>query len=177
MVLLLLVFNWFGYRIVVDMIQSKEDLRLETALNRQLYNEEDLLELKIPVSMPYQTDWSDYERYDGEVEYKGNFYKFVKRKVANDTLYLKCINNSRKAEWASFSNNIFKSNHDLVPASKQSSTPKNATFKKIPDFISNTLKLEDPLSIILSKPVFLENAFVYSHFPIDFIGQPPEQKV
>jgi hypothetical protein len=46
--------------------------------------------------MPYITTWADYERVDGEIQINGAFYKYVKRKVCNDTLYLKCIPHTGK---------------------------------------------------------------------------------
>ncbi len=70
--------------------------KLEKQLDANLYSEDDLIELKLAINLPYQTNSADYERYDGEVEYDGVIYKYVKRKVYNDTLYLKCLPNVNK---------------------------------------------------------------------------------
>ncbi|HEX7457204.1 MAG TPA: hypothetical protein VF301_02115, partial [Ginsengibacter sp.] len=92
----LFLFNLFGYRLVVQYMQQKVSNQLEASLDKNLYSDAQLIELKVPMNLPYQTNWSAYQRYDGEIEVDGIMYKYVKRKVANDTLYLMCIPNTKK---------------------------------------------------------------------------------
>jgi hypothetical protein len=132
--MILLVFNWFGYRVMVDYLQQKADTRLEAHLDNNYYDETQLIEIKVPIHMPYQTSWASYERYDGEVEYNGSFYKYVKRKVANDTLYLKCINNPAKSHLELAKNNFFKNTNDVDQSSKSNSAKSSAVKKAIADY-------------------------------------------
>ena len=81
----------FGYRFVADYMQQRSDKQLEAHLDKNNYKESELIELKVPIHLPYQTTWAEFERYDGEVELNGILYKYVKRKVVNDTLVLLCI--------------------------------------------------------------------------------------
>jgi len=67
-----------------------------TSLDKNDYNEADLVTIKVPLSLPYLTNWSDFERYDGSIEVDGQHYNYVKRKVSNDTLILLCIPNKNK---------------------------------------------------------------------------------
>ena len=97
--LILFAFNWFGYRLVYDFMQVKASEQLETFLDNHFYDESQLIELKIPVNLPYQASWTAYERYNGEVELNGTIYKDVKRKVSNDTLSLKCIQFACCKDW------------------------------------------------------------------------------
>jgi len=52
---LLFAFNWFGYRSYYDYLQHKTNEHLDTMLDNNSYDESQLVELKIPVSVPYQT--------------------------------------------------------------------------------------------------------------------------
>jgi hypothetical protein len=126
----LLVFNWFGYRLMVDYLQQKVDARLETHLDNNHYNEAELIEIKIAMHLPYQSSRSTYERYDGEVEYNGSFYKYVKRKVANDTLYLKCINNPAKTHLELAKNDFFKNTNEVGQNNNKSDQSKGRMMKK-----------------------------------------------
>ena len=109
----LLLFNWFGYNLVVNYLQQKSDTHLEALLDNNQYDDSKLIELKIPTHVPYQTSWATYERYDGEIEMNGTLYKYVKRKVCNDTLYLMCIPNTKKMNLETARNDFFKNSNDL----------------------------------------------------------------
>ena len=105
--LLLFSFNWFAYRFVIDYAQLKNNLDLEELFDRELYDESQLVELKVAMNLPYQTSRPVYERVDGEIELGGTIYKYVKRKVANDTLYLMCLPNTQKMNLETAKNDFF----------------------------------------------------------------------
>lgn len=128
----LLLFNWFGYNLVANYLQQKSDKHLEALLDDNRYDDAQLLELKIPTQVPYQTSWASYERYDGEVEMNGVLYKYVKRKVSNDTLYLLCIPNTSKMDLQAARDDFFKNTNDLAQNknSNQSNNSKSA-FKNL----------------------------------------------
>lgn len=124
--LVLFAFNWFGYRLMYDFMQKQANKQLEVALDENHYDESQLIELKVPVNLPYQTSWTSYQRYDGEIEMNGVKYKYVKRKLSNDTLYLKCIPNKKEMALQNAKNDFFKISNDLT----QNKNPKktdNAT--------------------------------------------------
>jgi len=129
----ILLFNLAGYRFIVDYMQKRSDEKLEVRLDHDEYNESQLIEIKIPVHMPYQTSWSEYERYDGEVEMDGISYKYVKRKLSNDTLYLKCIPNTQRMQLQAAKNDFFKNSNDIAQSnnSKKSDNSKSVTLKKL----------------------------------------------
>lgn len=124
-------------------MQRKSDSHLEAQLDKNLYDESHLLELKIPVNLPYQISWSSFERYDGEIELNGILYKYVKRKVNNDTLYLMCIPNQQKMELQTAKNDFFKNTNDLNQgSSKKTDNSKSTSFKKlINDFDEHSFAL------------------------------------
>jgi hypothetical protein len=88
-----------------------------------------LSELKVAMNLPYQTSRSSFERYDGEIELNGTMYKYVKRKVANDTLYLMCIPNTKKMRLETAKNDFFKVSNDLEQNNSKSTENGLSVFK------------------------------------------------
>jgi hypothetical protein len=113
-------------------MQQTSDGRLEAGLDNNLYDDAQLIEIKIPMNLPYQTNWSAYQRCDGEVEFNNVLYKYVKRKVANDTLYVMCIPNMKKMQLESLKNDFFKNTNDLSQNnSNKSNNSKNILSKNL----------------------------------------------
>lgn len=104
--IVIFLFNVVGYRFALDFIQHKVNTQLEEGLDNHLYNESELVELKVPLNLPYQTSWAAFRRCDGEIQIGGTLYKYVKRKVANDTLYLMCIPNTQKMRLETVRNDL-----------------------------------------------------------------------
>lgn len=114
-------------------MQQKASDQLEVRLDKSLYDQSQLIELKVPMNLPYQTNWSAYQRFDGEIEVDGILYKYVKRKVANDTLYLMCVPNTKKMRLETAKNEFFRLSNDLMQnnSSKKSSDSKTISFKNL----------------------------------------------
>lgn len=129
LLLLIFLFNWFGYRLLSDYLQHRSDAQLESRLDRQQYNEANLIELRIPLNMPYQNGTSDFERYDGEIEYNGIHYKYVKRKVANGELVLLCLPNENRMKLQNARDEFFKLVNDLQHSSQDKSPASHNTIK------------------------------------------------
>lgn len=131
MLLGLLLFNWCGYRWVINIVQQQADSKLEAQLDRDEYDEAQLIEIKVPVNMPYQTDWAGFERYDGEIEVNGIHYKYVKRKVQDGQLVLKCIPNHTRQRLESAKEDLFKISNDLQQdnAAKKTGVPHSNLVK------------------------------------------------
>jgi hypothetical protein len=96
LLLALLLFNLAGYRLVFELLQAQHKVSLEASLDKNQYHDDDLLEIRVPFSMPYQPDETSYERVDGEITVNGQSYKYVKRKVEKGHLILLCIPDHRK---------------------------------------------------------------------------------
>ncbi|MEP6711428.1 MAG: hypothetical protein ABJA37_03380 [Ferruginibacter sp.] len=129
LLIFLLFFNWFGYNLVVNYLQQKADVNMEAMLDTNQYEDAQLIELKIPTNIPYQTSWASYERYDGEVKLNGAIFKYVKRKVANDTLYLMCIPNTKKMQLETVRDDFFKNTNDLAQNNHSGKSSKSSSFK------------------------------------------------
>lgn len=155
----MLFFNWYGYRWVFDFVQEKNDNQLEAKFDNNSYDETQLIEIRMPLNMPYQSNWSSFERYDGEITVKGVLYKYVKRKVENNELVLLCYPNSDKMHLLNARDEFFKLANDFQQhnESKKSSTPSNSQAFK--NFISEYLQQKnnwDVAELTDAKGLYIE---------------------
>jgi hypothetical protein len=95
----------------------KTDKAITARIDVKNYNDNELLLVKVPLNMPYIIN-SDFERVDGQIEYKSIHYNYVKRKVSNDTLYLMCLPNAAKTQLAIAKSTLTKDAND-IPANKK----------------------------------------------------------
>jgi hypothetical protein len=125
--LLILVFNFCGYKWVLSYMEKKATARLEKKLEAGKYDRSDLVEVKIPLNLPYYTDWADYETFYGEAEFQGKVYQYVKRKISADTLYLLCVPHTEKNDIQIAKSDYFKGvnnlQHDGMPQKGNQSSP------------------------------------------------------
>ena len=128
----LFIFNLFGYRILYYFAQQDSDINLEKALDKDQYSEEDLITIKIPISVPYQVERKDFERFDGEIKLNGKIYKYVKRKVCDGNLVLLCLPDHNKMRLETAKNDLFKNSNDLQnPGSKKPGNSKSVSGKNL----------------------------------------------
>lgn len=129
LLLTLFLFNWFGYRLLSDFLQHRADTRLEAQFDHDQYNESSLLQIRIPLNMPYQNISTGFERYDGEVEVNGIHYKYVKRKVEKGELVLLCLPNETKMRLQSARDEFFKLVNDLQHSSQSKESGSSGSIK------------------------------------------------
>ena len=135
LLLIIFLFNWFGYRLLSDYLQHRSDTQLESRLDQHQYNEASLIEIRIPLNMPYQNVSSDFERYDGEIEFNGIHYKYVKRKVENGELVLLCLPNQNRMRLQNARDEFFKLVNDLQnPSPNKNSTPGNTIKNPVTEY-------------------------------------------
>ncbi len=110
LLILLLFFNWYGYRLVISVMQDHADQKLESRIDNNDYDESQLIEIRVALNMPYQERFTDFERHYGEVNMDGIVYSYVKRKIEGDILILKCIPNDSKQLLIKTADDLTKSN-------------------------------------------------------------------
>lgn len=108
--LLVFLFNLFGYQHLIKVLQQKADVALESRIDNADYDDTQLVEMRVSLNMPYQQRFTDFERHYGEININGKVYTYVKRKIEGDVLILKCIPNEVKQQLKEKSNDITKSN-------------------------------------------------------------------
>lgn len=96
LLLALFGFNILGYQLLYNHMEQRADVALENDLDERRYNESELISIKQPTQLPYYTNSPIFERTDGEVSINGVIYKYVKRRIYNDSLEMLCIPNKAK---------------------------------------------------------------------------------
>jgi hypothetical protein len=137
--LTILSFNWFGYRLLISVMETRADQQLETQFDENKYDESQLISIKIPVRyLPYFSNSTSFERVDGQIEIKGIQYKYVKRRIYNDSLEMLCIPNHMAMKLQTAKNEFFKFFNDLQQEKKPGQYPHAAKYLSI-DYYTPTI--------------------------------------
>jgi len=122
------LFNMGGYRFVFDHLENQTSRSFVAQLDRQEYDESHLIEIKVPIDIPYQQSWSEYERYDGEVVVDGVHYNYVKRKLDNGYMSFLCLPNTDKMRVYNARETFFSLVNDIQQEKENQPSP--APFTK-----------------------------------------------
>lgn len=134
--LLVFLFNVGGYHIVFWGLRLQTDQQLSCRVDSNLYDENETIELKIPVALPYPIYQQDFERVDGRFEHDGDHFKMIKHKFENDTLYIVCIRDVETRELLNTMNSYVELSHGLDGASPIQKAL-NFVSKLVKDFCSH----------------------------------------
>ena len=126
--LVLLLFNFVGYRVLFSVLQQKSLIHFEADLDKGEYDASELITLKVPLSMPYLSDWGEFRRVDGEINFEGRHYRYVMRKVEKGQLVLRCLPDPNRTILENGSNEYAVHSNDLAPAAPSKKAAD--TFKK-----------------------------------------------
>jgi hypothetical protein len=127
-----------GYRAFYFYQIQIADLRLESKILASDISSEKLITIKIPLNLPYLTDWADYQSMEGEVVYKKETYRYIKKKIARDTAFLICVDHHEKSKLEKNSDEFFNKVNDIT-----SDGAKKETIKLVKnDFFENSTPYE-----------------------------------
>ena len=118
--LILLLFNFIGYRLVFYALQQHADRQLQVQLDNEAYNEQDLITITVPLTLPYLTNWKDFERTDGEITLGGKIYHYVKQKVYEGQLILMCLPDEQKMHLQNAKDDFFRLANELQSTTSSS---------------------------------------------------------
>jgi len=134
LLLAVLFFNWVGYKFFASYMEDKANARLEAQFDNNSYDESALISIKIPAAhFAYYSNSKQFERVDGEIELNGIQYKYVKKRLYNDSLEYLCIPNNDVTKLRTAKDEFFKLVNDLQhngqgkKSSPHSSNSKNFT--------------------------------------------------
>lgn len=131
---LLLLFNLCGYRLWFYFQLKQSDKKVEASIDNHQYNDEDLITIKISIPLPYQTNWSSFQRIDGEVSFNGKIYKYVERKVWNSQLILLCLPDESKMRLETEKDDFFRLINDLNENTSKKTHSENILKNSLSDF-------------------------------------------
>jgi len=172
LLLAILVFNWVGYRVLTYYLQNKSDSHLQAKIDVDDYAPSDLVELRIPLSLPYMTSWDNFERYDGEIEVNGIHYKYVKRKIVNDSLVLLCLPDVNKTKMEKLNDAYLKNMHNLP--SGQGSGKNDLQKNIIPDYWIRQILYGFSVASLSPAVHLLRNTPFLTQYKHNAPGQPPD---
>lgn len=120
LILLVLLFNIIGYRALFYYAEKQSDASMEARLDNDQYQENELITVKIPLHNPYQIEQKSFERVNGEINFNGKIFKYVKRKVTDGYLILLCIADNHKNVLKKAKSEYETATNDLATTNKNS---------------------------------------------------------
>lgn len=88
---LLLLVNVLGYYGVFLGFRYQQQQTLLARIDRNHYQPEETITFKVPLAVPYALEQTEYTRVDGEFSHQGEYFRLVKQRLSQDTLYVVCI--------------------------------------------------------------------------------------
>ncbi|MET0244184.1 MAG: hypothetical protein ABW174_11980, partial [Flavitalea sp.] len=120
-----------GYTLLFDYLGQRSSMQLATRIDNNEYFDNDLIEIKMKLDLPYMTTAAEYENLAGEININGTNHNFVKRKISNDTLYLLCLPNHKKDQLLDAAGTYAASANDFDATHKNDSqVKKSASFNQ-----------------------------------------------
>lgn len=178
--ILLQLFTLGGYRLLIRSFELRADRRMEARIDASRFEEYELKEIRVPVNLPYHTDWADFERYSGEVEIDGVHYSCVKRRMVNDTMVLLVLPNADRTRITHARETFFTLVNDLGRLSDDGRVPA-PPHKSIKPFSSEYPGFhamgwpEPPVEDTLVHMAFAEGRIAEGWHPVPH--RPPEWRV
>lgn len=110
--------------------QQRIKIQLEARLDVDDYDESQLISIKVPAThLSYYNTSPEFERVNGSVNLDGVEYKYVKRRLYNDTLEWLCIPDQGAMQLRASANKIWN-----IPVKSTSSDP----YLLTPPFVTHT---------------------------------------
>jgi len=153
LLLLIVIFNLYGYRLMISYLQEHSSAQVETRIDHKDYNEAELISIKTTLNLPYYNSSPVFERVYGSIHLNGVDYEYVMRRVYNDTLEVLCLPNHKKTALNTMSNDMAKG------LSNDASTPaKKATLKIVlPDYCQSLTYVDQNYNTKSSIEYFLSS--------------------
>jgi hypothetical protein len=158
LIISVLLFNLAGYQLAFYFAGEQADKTLQTQLDNEAYNENELVVMKMPMSVPYYSGTNGFEYTRGEVAVNGIIYRYVKKRVVNDTIEMYCIPHENKMQLANARDMFAKLAADFTNArDHQENSPGKTAFKP---FFTDAYGFCKP-----TLPLPYKTATVYALFP------------
>lgn len=87
----ILLLNAMGYYGIFMGMQYRNERMMNSSLDADAYDQANAITLKIPVTIPYIPDQTDFSRATGKFEHEGQLYRIVKQRYSQDTVTIICV--------------------------------------------------------------------------------------
>lgn len=167
----LVLFNTVGIQGLLLGLRYKTKHDLVKRLDSGLYDDGSTVTLKVPLALPYAMDDADYERVDGEFEYRGEFFRLVKQRLVRDTLHLVCIKDNKSKHIKKALADYIKTATDKPFDGKQDGKTQSGFVK---DYLIASFSISG-LTAGWNRTVFSPSSFCFFQSrSTDITIQPPE---
>lgn len=142
-------------------LQLNAERELSAKIDKDDYDESQLITITVPLSMPYLSDTKKFEKKDGVIALNGKIYHYVKEKISQGNLVLMCLPDTKKMDLQIAENDFIKNQIDLQNNASKKSGGNNAAFKLVmSDYIKTDISSISFSNYILNK-IYAENNFIY----------------
>lgn len=165
-----------GYRAWFYFAEKKSDAAMQLSLDKDQYDEGDLISLTIPLDNPYQLEQMTFERINGEISFQGKTFRYVKRKIINGNLIILCIPDSHKMVLKKAKADYGNIANDLAGNDKSSS--RRGTQKNFggSDYLFQTTDLPTSPRVYSAPEYNSLNIISFSDPHISLPGKPPQHR-
>jgi lipopolysaccharide export system protein LptC len=176
--LFVLLFNVAGYRIWFYYASEQATAKLIASVEEEQFQQDDLLTLTVPLTLPYQTDWADWEKVRGEIEIDGVRYQYVQRKVVGGQMVLQCLPNKVHTKIESARDRFFNLANSFQgdDASKKAHSGTTVKFSKpaLTDFDDSCIAWGIKAAQAQTATYFIPELSALLKLAISVPAQPPE---
>jgi glutamate racemase len=142
---------------VFSYLEKEASQELVASIETKSFDENNLIEIKTDLNMPYVSD-KDYENAYGETVIKGVHYQYVKRKIENNVLYLMCLPNDTKTVLAETKTTIEKNNAETDNSSSKQKSPVQKILKSTQtEYVQNHYSYQIDNIVIIPSSILLNN--------------------
>ena len=158
-------------------METTASAELTEQITENRYDENQLISLKVPVTnLAYYNNSKEFEWVDGSIDIQGIRYKYVKRRIYNDTLEVMCIPDAASIRLGEINTAFFRFSNGLshTGQDRRQGAHTRLLHPLSPDYYSvgQTIQLQHP-SVCAAKRKSIAAAFVSSLYkPVP--ENPPE---
>ena len=154
--IVLFLFNVIGYYGIYVAMLNQARTALDEKIDNEQYKDDQTVTIKVPLTLPYPMQQDEYQRVEGDFEHQGEFYKLVKQKYSNDTLYVVCIKNTEEKKAFNVLSDFVKLSTDQA-----SSTSHNQNSKTIVSIIKDYNPVVEEIHFAPRQSIELANSFTF----------------
>jgi len=109
-----LFFNWVGYWLFISWFESHVESQWVSRLDNDQYDPSQLVLVKVPADrLPYSNSSTGFERADGQVDIGSIHYRYVGKRLYNDSVEFICLPDRETSRLRSAKNDFFCLVNDL----------------------------------------------------------------
>lgn len=127
LLLTFLFFNWVGCWLYISWSEHREAACVVARLDKEQYNADQLIVLKVSADgIPYSNSSTTFERTDGEIEVGNIHYRYVRKRLFNDSVEFLCLPDHETSRLHRVRNDLLRLTTD-IPDNHGKSDPKGKT--------------------------------------------------